>query len=123
MAATPAPQRCPAPKPLGSPCGRYIYPGEARCPLHTNADSTRVCGVPAGGGISRPPCRSWPVTGRQTCYLHLVPPSSHPIREVLAGRVRENVTHVDTMRSVVRAANQDTLAHLLNMVAAKLRQR
>jgi hypothetical protein len=61
--------------------------------------------------------------GRPYCYLHVVPPSGHPIRETLTGRVSESVAHVDTMRAVVRAANQDALAHLLNMIAGRLRSR
>jgi hypothetical protein len=108
--ATPAPHRCLAPKPLVGTCGRYVYPGEELCPLHTNADRSRVCGVPAGGGISKPPCRSWPVVGRPYCYLHVVPPSGHPIRGSLTGRVSESVTPVDTMRAVVRAADPNALA-------------
>jgi hypothetical protein len=130
-AATPAPQRCPAPKPLVGACGRYVYPGEERCPLHTNADSSRVCGAPVGSrGVSKPPCRSWPVVGRPYCYLHLDREGRHvssppTVEETLTGRVSESrplMTPVDAMRAVVGAANPDTLAHLLNMVAAKLRQ-
>jgi hypothetical protein len=105
-------------------CGRFVYPGEERCPLHTNADASRVCGAPVGSrGVSKPPCRSWPVVERPYCYLHVVPPSGHPISEMLTGRVRENVTPVDTMRAVVRVADPNTLAYMLNMIAGKLRQR
>jgi hypothetical protein len=42
---------------------------------------------------------------------------------MLTGRVSESGTHVAAMRAVVRAANPDTLAHLLNMIVGKLRQR
>jgi hypothetical protein len=103
-----------APRPLQGVCGRYVEPGQVLCALHTNADSSRVCGIPAGGRISKPPCRSWPVSGRPYCYLHLVPPYGRSLREqsgeTLTGRVSENVppmTQVDTVRASNAAWTKD----------------
>ena len=118
--ATPA--RCPAPNPVQGACGRVTY-GEELCPLHLTADPSRVCGAPAGGGTSKPPCRSWTVLGRATCYVHLDRPTSRP-PDLVTGRVSESLpprTQVDTMRALVREADPTTLAYLLNIVAGRLR--
>jgi hypothetical protein len=109
--------------------------------MHQACDPTRTCGHPAGSGLTRPPCRSWPLLHQGFCPTH-DPARKVQLAPVEVARVREAVVDdpptpapakngarprpgdpLVAVRAFVHRASGGDLAHLLTLVAGEVRMR
>ena len=58
---------CPAPRPMGGACGRFVIVGRVVCHAHEACDPERRCQAIARRGAA---CQAWPLVGKERCADH-----------------------------------------------------